>query len=300
MARYVVLHHSVLTASANRRRTSSRSRPNLNAVDQSRAFCGDGSAARWFAGQPGWWESHYVDAVDEIVNFLARDGLSLEGRRVLDLGCGDGIISLGLASRSPAGSVIGLDLEPVDMEFLASMAAQHGVAIEQPGLTFGVTQNEGLAIPDDSVDIVITWSVFEHVSNIPGLLAEIRRVLVPGGLLFVQIWPLFFSEHGSHLWQWFDEPFSHLRLDDEEFRSQLRTRVGSQELAEAMLGLYASCNRLTLDQLGSALIEAGFYIGTIETDRAAVHIPPELQHMKLSLLTTAGLKLIAVAPHPRT
>ena len=297
MARYVVLHHSVLTASANRRRTSSRSRPNLNAVDQSRAFCGDGSAPRWFAGQPGWWESHYVDAVDEIVNFLARDGLSLRAGGSLTWAVVTASSRWGWHREVQAGSVIGLDLEPVDMEFLASMAAQHGVAMEQPGLTFGVTQNKSLAIPDDSVDIVITWSVFEHVSNIPGLLAEIRRVLVPGGLLFVQIWPLFFSEHRLPLVAVVRPAVFHLRLDDEEFRSQLRTRVGSQELAEAMLGLYASCNRLTLDQLGSALIEAGFYIGTIETDRAAVHIPPELQHMKLSLLTTAGLKLIAVAPH---
>jgi hypothetical protein len=71
------------------------------------------------------------------------------------------------------------------------------------------------------VDVVITWSVFEHVSNVPELLAEIRRVLVNDGLLFIQIWPLFFSEHGSHLWPWFDEPFPHLRLEDEDLGAEL-------------------------------------------------------------------------------
>jgi SAM-dependent methyltransferase len=266
-------------------------------VGNNGAFSGNRSAARWFAEQPNWWKSHYVDAVDEIVNFLAGDGLSLDGRRVLDLGCGDGIISLGLASRTSVDSVVGLDLEPVDLDFLADKAAKHGVAIDQPRLTFGVTQNTRLALEDQSVDSVITWSVFEHVSDVPSLLAEIRRVLVPGGLLFIQIWPLFYSEHGSHLWEWFDEPFPHLRLDDEEFRSQLHARIGSSELGEAMLELYASCNRLTLDQLGSSLTGAGFFIAKIETDRTSVHIPSGLQHIDLSLLTTAGLKLIAVAPH---
>lgn len=61
-----------------------------------------------------------------------------------------------------------------------------------------------------------------------------------------------------------------------------------------MLDLFASRNRLTLDEPGSALVAAGFYISKVETDRAAVHIPPDIQHAPLSLLTTAGLKLTAV------
>jgi hypothetical protein len=107
---------------------------------------------------------------------------------------------------------------------------------------------------------------------------------------------LYFSEHGSHLWPWFDESFPHLRLGEHELLSQLRRRTGSDDLAQAMLDLYNSCNRITLDQLGSALIDTGFYISKIETDRVAVHIPPELQRMPLSLLTTDGVKLIAVKP----
>ena len=236
-----------------------------------------------------------MQGVDEIVDFLAGDGLSLEGLRVLDLGCGDGILALGLAARTPAASVMGLDLQPVDMEFLARNAAEHGISADHPRLRFGVSQDMDLGLPDSSVDMVITWSVFEHVSDVIGLLSEIHRVLVPDGLLFVQIWPLFFSEHGSHLWPWFDEPFPHLRLDDDELRAEVHTRAGSPELAEAMLDLYASCNRLTLDDLGSALIETSFYISKIEIDRAAVHIPPELQRTPLSLLTTAGVKLAAVS-----
>jgi SAM-dependent methyltransferase len=267
----------------------------LNDVVPGRAFgAGDKSAVRWFAEQPYWWDSHYRQAVDEIVDFFGGDGLSLDGQRVLDLGCGDGILALGLATRLAVDSVIGLDVQAVDTEFLARKAAENGVSVDQPRLTFGVSQEADLGIPDSSVDVVITWSVFEHVSNVPELLAEIRRVLVNDGLLFIQIWPLFFSEHGSHLWPWFDEPFPHLRLEDEDLGAELGARTGDPELTQAMLGLYASCNRLTLDELGSALVAAGFFISKVETDHAAVHIPPELQHTPLSLLTTAGVKLTAV------
>ncbi len=264
---------------------------------QSRAFGGgNASAARWFAQQPDWWDGHYVQAVDDIVDFLAGDGLSLDGLRVLDLGCGDGIITLGLASRTKASTVLGLDLQPVDRAFLDGQAAEHGVAVDQPHLTFGVSDRGALPLPDDSVDVVVTWSVFEHVTDIAGVLAEIRRVLVTDGLLFIQIWPLYFSEHGSHLWPWFDEPFPHLRLDEEDLVSQVRRRAESDEVARAMIDLYDSCNQITIDQLGAALNEGGFYISKIETDRVAVHIPPELQQMPLSLLTTEGVKLTAVKP----
>ena len=235
-----------------------------------------------------------MQAVDEIVDFLGGDGLSLDGRRVLDLGCGDGILTTGLAARTHAKSVLGLDLQPVDTAFLAEKAAEHGVGLDPSRPTFGVSHLADLGLPDSSVDIVITWSVFEHVSNIPDLLREIRRVLVPDGLLFVQIWPLFHSEHGSHLWPWFDEPYPHLRLDERDLKRDLRSRIGDGELTDAMFDLYASCNQVTIDELGSALVAGGFYLSKVQTESSAIHIPPELQATPLSQLTTAGIKLTAV------
>jgi len=250
---------------------------------------------RWFASQSYWWESHYVQAVDDIVTFLGGDGLSLEGQRVLDLGCGDGILAAGLAMRTPAQSVIGLDLQAVDTEFLATKAAENGISLDASRLTFGVSERADLGVPESSVDVVITWSVFEHVSDVRELLTEIRRVLVSEGLLFIQIWPLFHSAHGSHLWPWFDkEPFPHLRLDAFELETELLDRTGNRDLTDAMLDLYASCNRLTLDELGAALNDTGFYISKVETEVSAIHIPPEAQKVPLSQLTTSGVKLTAV------
>ena len=259
------------------------------------AFGGnEASAARWFAEQPGWWESHYVQAVDAIVDYLGGDGIRLEGRRVLDLGCGDGIMALGLAIKTGATSVLGLDLQPVDLVYLAQQATTHGVEPTHPRLSFGVSGETDLGVPDASIDAVVTWSVFEHVPDLPGLLAEIRRILVPDGLLFIQIWPLYFSEHGSHLWPWFDESFPHLRIDDATLRSQLRQRVDSAALGDAMLDLYDSCNRLTIDQLGDALVTAGFFVSKVSTGATSVHVPPELQAKPLSLLMLDEVKVLAV------
>jgi len=79
---------------------------------------------------------------------LEEDGISLEGRRLLDLGCGDGIISLGLATRTSASSVIGLDLQAVDTTFLARTAAAHGVTVEHPNLMFGTSSETKIGLPD--------------------------------------------------------------------------------------------------------------------------------------------------------
>ena len=263
--------------------------------EQDRAFGGqDKSATRWFAKDPNWWEEHYVDAVDSLLAFLDGDGLSLEGRRVLDLGCGGGIISLGLAQRGGAASVLGLDLQPVDCNFLDRIAHEHDVDPTCATLEFRVSEPDRLPVPDHSFDAVTTWSAFEHISEPTSVLKECHRALTPNGFLFLQVWPFFNSEHGSHLWPWFDQPFSHLRLEDSQLRAEVRSRTPTPELAEAMLDLYDSCNRITLDELGSSLTEAGFFIAKVDVMTNAFHIPPELQRMPLSLLATAGVKLLAV------
>ncbi|MCU4185571.1 class I SAM-dependent methyltransferase [Acidiferrimicrobium sp. IK] len=259
------------------------------------AFSGnDRSAARWFGSQTGWWESHYLGAVDSIVDFLAGDGIGLEGKRLVDLGCGDGTITLGLAQRTAAASVLGLDLQPVDAEWLAAEARRNGVAADAPTLRFEECEAQHLPVEDSSLDLVTAWSVFEHVAEPGAVLAELHRVLRPDGLLFIQIWPMWFSEHGSHLWPWFDQGFAHLRLSDVALRSEVRARCHPPELAEAMLDLYDSCSRVSLDDLGHQILESGFFLAKVEVDAPPVHIPAELQHLPVSLLTTAGVRLLAV------
>ena len=124
------------------------------------------------------------------------------------------------------------------------------------------------------------------------LLREIRRVLRPQGLLFVQIWPLYFSEHGSHLWPFFDAPFAQLRLEPDEIRAALGSKM-EPALAEAMSDLYLSCNRITVDDLQAALLAAGFQIGKVELMHNAIHVPPELSRIPLSSLAISGVKLLA-------
>jgi SAM-dependent methyltransferase len=269
--------------------------PYAPAVPGGRAFDGSaGSAARWLSELPWWWEAHYGDAADRVISFCADDGVALAGRRVLDLGCGDGIISLGLAHRSGAAEVLGVDLQPTDEAHLADMATAHGVEPTAPNLRFAVSGPEEIPVPDGSVDTVTAWSVLEHVPDFPGLLSEVHRILVPDGIFFVQIWPLFSSAHGSHLFPWIDEPFHHLRDGDEAVRARIRGVVEPPELAESVVDLYDSCNRVTLDELGAQLVRAGFFVAKVAPEADAIHVPAALQDASLSDLVVAGVTLLAV------
>jgi SAM-dependent methyltransferase len=136
--------------------------------------------------------------------------------------------------------------------------------------------------------------VFEHVSYPVRMLSEISRVLKPDGILFLQLWPFFYSEHGGHLWPHYDEEFPHLRRSDAEIREHLRARASTDPTRSDAVEEYESLNRITLDQLHNAILAAGMTVTKLELLSSAVHIPRDLGHMPLSLLGTGGVKLLAV------
>lgn len=240
-----------------------------------------------------WFSEHYHDAADQILRFLEGDGISLRRKRVADVGCGDGIIDLGLAIKGKPSKLVGYDLRQTDVDALERSARAAGVAEELPRcLSFTTSEPDRIPCPDAQFDVVVTWSVFEHVAHPVRMLSEIRRILRPQGVLFLQLWPFFYSEHGGHLWPHFDEPFSHLLKSDAEIRDCLRGRRGTDPSRDAV-DEYDSLNRISLDQVHTALLAAGLRVTKVELIAGAVHVPPELAHLPLSLVGTAGVKLLA-------
>jgi ubiquinone/menaquinone biosynthesis C-methylase UbiE len=102
--------------------------------------------------------------------------------RVLDLGCGKGNYPV-RANLSPDDEVIGVD---IDEERLA-IARQCF-----PGRTFQFARGESLPFPDASFDRVVSAVALPYM-DIPKTLAEVRRVLVPGGSAFFSVHPARFT-----------------------------------------------------------------------------------------------------------
>jgi SAM-dependent methyltransferase len=245
-----------------------------------------------------WFREHFDDAAAEIVEFLAGDGISLENRQVADVGCGEGIIDLGLAVHAKPRQLVGFDLIPVDVVALLDEARREGVELDAlpAGLEFRTSTLTGLPAPDASFDVLVSWSTFEHVRRPVALLNEMRRVLRPDGLLFLQIWPLYRSQHGSHLWPWFPTGYAQLENDDEELHRVVRADDrGRPADAEFVLREYRELNQITVDELQRSLQAAGFFITKFELLAGATRITPELARYSLSELGISGIKLIAVA-----
>ena len=98
--------------------------------------------------------------------------------RWLDCGCADGAYSEGLREHG-ADEVVGTDVEADRIE---QAQALHGAA---PGLSFLAAAAEDLPFEDGSFHGVLLNEVLEHVADQALSLAELRRVLVPGGTLAV-------------------------------------------------------------------------------------------------------------------
>ena len=129
-----------------------------------------------------WWSAGMRDTANL---WLHRAGLPAGGV-MLDVGCGSGQTMSWFGSHWPGWRTIGLDVSRDGLQ-----AAQQGTG--QPVLGASATN---LPLPDNSVDAIITLDVLQHLP-LPGgdtqALAEMRRVLKSGGLLFVrtnaQSWP---------------------------------------------------------------------------------------------------------------
>ena len=101
------------------------------------------------------------------------------GHRVLDFGCGPGTISVGLARTVEPGELHGIDVEESQIG-LARAAAEAG---GHRNATFHVGNVTDLPFEDDFFDAAHCHAVLMHVPDTEATLAEVKRVLKPGGIV---------------------------------------------------------------------------------------------------------------------
>ncbi len=109
--------------------------------------------------------------------------VAADGARVLEVGCGPGHLSIRLA-RQHGLDVTGLDLDPAMMERARANADFPGDDVQRRP-TFLVGDVASLAFPDGSFDLVVSTLSMHHWADPRAGLAEIGRVLRPGGRALV-------------------------------------------------------------------------------------------------------------------
>jgi 2-polyprenyl-6-hydroxyphenyl methylase / 3-demethylubiquinone-9 3-methyltransferase len=106
----------------------------------------------------------------------ARAVRPLEGLRLVDVGCGGGVLSEPLARLGAA--VTGLDPAPTNVAVAKLHAERAGVAVAYRNETLEEAVARG-----ETFDIVLAMEVVEHVADVPAFVAACARAVAPGGLL---------------------------------------------------------------------------------------------------------------------
>lgn len=135
-----------------------------------------------------WWdENEFLHLLKAMVNpwrvpyfkniLIEQYGHDLSRVRLLDIGCGGGVLAEEFASMGC--QVTGIDISPKSIAVAQAHAVRSGFSID-----YRVGTATKLPFADRSFDVVSCCDVLEHLPEWRQAIAEVKRVLKPGGLFF--------------------------------------------------------------------------------------------------------------------
>jgi SAM-dependent methyltransferase len=256
----------------------------------------------WSRGHEDWFFRHFDHAALVVTDYLLQRHPLLRGR-ILDAGCGDGITDLGIFLRMQPRELVGID--PFrGFERLPGIVADNHLpadVLDDERLRFLPEDANDLSFPDDYFDVVVSWGSLEHMAGgYGGALREIRRVLKRDGLLFVHP-GLYYGALGNHLGEFFDDPFIHLKLPEEQLREavlgtrpRLIDRAGHDADPAQYWQWYQELNPIRVPDFERELRELGFEPWRVAVRSSdIIEYTPELQRYPMQDLATAELYLSA-------
>ena len=114
--------------------------------------------------------------------------------RILDVGCGTGQMSFALAERGDHASIVGIDVSDAYVEYARARN-------DDPLTTFEIADATALPFSDDEFDRAVSQLVLQFLPDPYPAVAEMRRVVRPGGFISACVWDSFGSlSHLRMLW----------------------------------------------------------------------------------------------------
>lgn len=172
----------------------------------------------------------------------------VQGKRVLDFGCGTGSHAVGMALNG-ASSVVGLDINDRFLEVGRAKAKRHGVSdkVEFKKL---LGQHE-----IGSFEVVLSYNSMEHFSDPQQMLALMRSAVSTSGRVVISFSPPWYSAYGAHFHYITPIPWVHL-LFPERLLMKVRTRYKSDG-AERFEDIEGGLNKMSVSKFKRLLEREG-------------------------------------------
>lgn len=156
-------------------------------IDQSEVDRFSAMAAEWWDPTGKFRPLHKINPVrlayirDKAAENFGRDPKAhrpLEGLRILDIGCGGGLLSEPIARMG--ATVLGADASERNIGIARTHAAQTGVTVDYRAVTA-----EALAAAGETFDIVLNMEVVEHVADVEFFISTCASMVRPGGMMLI-------------------------------------------------------------------------------------------------------------------
>lgn len=181
-------------------------------------------ATTWWDSSGPFWPLHTLNRLrvgyirSRLCGHFNRgeaDREPLSGLRVLDVGCGGGILAESMARLG--ASVVGIDVVDRNIQVATLHAVENGLTIDYRLCTAAELADSGVRF-----DVVLNMEVVEHVAELDEFMRDCCRMTKPGGVMFVATinrslaswliaivgaeYILRWLPRGTHRWSWFRKP----------------------------------------------------------------------------------------------
>ena len=153
--------------------------------------------------------------VERTGRLIRHLGISDPGVRILEVGCGDGMVSAMLHG-------FGHDVTLCDFDDWRDERAR-----DLPFVRANV--DEGADLPESSFDVVCSYNAFEHFGNPASTLGHLVPLLRPGGRFYTEFGPLYASPWGLHAYTTINVPYPQF-LFSRSFNERMLKKVGIRSL----------------------------------------------------------------------
>jgi SAM-dependent methyltransferase len=153
-----------------------------------------------------YWSYEYQVSGRFMVPLLEQWGVQIRNRTLLDAGCGEGG---GLCATHDAGAqCAGFDVDEARITAARAMSGDRKIIF-----SVGNLYANRLPFQDRAFDVVVLHDVFEHLEQKENVIAQLKRWMLPGGVLLITFPPYYsaYGAHQQHCVAWFARlPFFHL------------------------------------------------------------------------------------------